>query len=846
MSFLNATLLLGSLAVLIPVVLHLLGKREPQRVAFPAVRFLTQRLQTNRRRMQVKRWVLLALRILLLVLLALALAQPHVDRARVGDWLAVGAAGILACITLALFLWALVAQRAAWLKWGLLFASLVLFALSVGWGARTLAGGPPVVSSTTAPAAVVFLVDNSPTSGLGHRSADVPQEVEQPLRTEASDGRLGRAQEGALWLLSRYPIESRFALIDRSSRPAAFALDPTSVQRGLKSIRPLQSTRPLAERIDAAVRLLRTSDLPRRSLYVFTDLSRASWDTQAGEQNWQALTTDLAQEPRISLHIIDIGDEQYQNRRLDELELSDITPPKDVPVSISALVSSVRSATSSSESNNGAALDADDTPGQNERSAKELTVQVRLFQQQAGYPLERDGKLEYPRLKTVDRKVVRIKSAGERVSLNLPPLDYGTHHGLIEVLPADELPIDDVRYFSVKVEPPAKILIVCDDAPERKVLAAMLNPFGDDDARREYIIDFATDRTLNDTNLTNYKAIGLINPRLPAPVIRSELEAWVKGGGNLFVTIGHRLDQAGTGEPVDWDLIGRPQRIWRIPDQGTFSQIAQPSHPSLMALASVQGGAPWSAFRIYNYWQLENQAAFVELLRYAGTEHLALGEQRLGAGRVMLLTTPLPALQPPADQWNDLLSSTLSGAWDVYLILLRQVFEDLTGGLGEPLNFMLGEPVVLTRAGEDATSYQLFAPGQPPVQVDTADQTIVPGVPTVAGNYWLRTVGAPPLGFSANLVSGATELERVPVEVLDEVFGQEQYQLVRDKTEIELADGESSQARSIYPFAMLLIAAVFILEQLLANRFYPAGDAGRGMRSGKGVAASGKDAVAAA
>ena len=85
------------------------------------------------------------------------------------------------------------------------------------------------------------------------------------------------------------------------------------------------------------------------------------------------------------------------------------------------------------------------------------------------------------------------------------------------------------------------------------------------------------------------------------------------------------------------------------------------------------------------------------------------------------------------------------------------------------------------------------------------------------------------------------------MDVLDEVFGQDQYQLVRDKTEIELADGESSQARSIYPFAMLLIAAVFILEQLLANKFYPAGETGRSSKSGKEIGSGGgKDKVAAA
>ena len=43
MTFLHASLLLGCLAAIAPVLLHLLGRRQPKAIVFPAIRFVRQR-----------------------------------------------------------------------------------------------------------------------------------------------------------------------------------------------------------------------------------------------------------------------------------------------------------------------------------------------------------------------------------------------------------------------------------------------------------------------------------------------------------------------------------------------------------------------------------------------------------------------------------------------------------------------------------------------------------------------------------------------------------------------------------------------------------------------------------
>src|SRR5437867_13055939 len=72
-------LLLGGLAFLaVPVLLHLIMRQKPKRLLFPAFRFLLQRHRTNQRKLRLRHMLLLALRILLIAVIALALARPKI------------------------------------------------------------------------------------------------------------------------------------------------------------------------------------------------------------------------------------------------------------------------------------------------------------------------------------------------------------------------------------------------------------------------------------------------------------------------------------------------------------------------------------------------------------------------------------------------------------------------------------------------------------------------------------------------------------------------------------------------------------------------------------------------
>jgi hypothetical protein len=76
MNFLAPLMLFGLLAVAIPPILHLLNRKEAKPVDFPAMEFLRRAYRKTARRLKMKQWLLLALRMSLFAFLALALSKP--------------------------------------------------------------------------------------------------------------------------------------------------------------------------------------------------------------------------------------------------------------------------------------------------------------------------------------------------------------------------------------------------------------------------------------------------------------------------------------------------------------------------------------------------------------------------------------------------------------------------------------------------------------------------------------------------------------------------------------------------------------------------------------------------
>jgi len=98
MGFLNPILLFGTLAVAVPIIIHLLNKRKYEKVTWAAMRFLMTSIEQNQRRMRIEDLLLLLLRCALLVFIALALARPAIPGGGAGSLF--GRSGVTAALVL--------------------------------------------------------------------------------------------------------------------------------------------------------------------------------------------------------------------------------------------------------------------------------------------------------------------------------------------------------------------------------------------------------------------------------------------------------------------------------------------------------------------------------------------------------------------------------------------------------------------------------------------------------------------------------------------------------------------------------------------------------------------------
>ncbi len=79
MSFGNGTLLVGMLLGIIPIVIHLINKHRAKLRRFAAIEFLLMSDKRVARKLKLKQFMILALRVALLMLLAFALAKPYIE-----------------------------------------------------------------------------------------------------------------------------------------------------------------------------------------------------------------------------------------------------------------------------------------------------------------------------------------------------------------------------------------------------------------------------------------------------------------------------------------------------------------------------------------------------------------------------------------------------------------------------------------------------------------------------------------------------------------------------------------------------------------------------------------------
>ncbi len=84
MTFLNPVILFGLLAASIPILIHLLNLRKLKRIEFSTLQFLKELQKNKIRKIKLKQWLLLALRVLIILFIVLAFARPTIVGVSIG------------------------------------------------------------------------------------------------------------------------------------------------------------------------------------------------------------------------------------------------------------------------------------------------------------------------------------------------------------------------------------------------------------------------------------------------------------------------------------------------------------------------------------------------------------------------------------------------------------------------------------------------------------------------------------------------------------------------------------------------------------------------------------------
>jgi hypothetical protein len=788
-------LLFGAGLVILPVILHLLMRAKPKKLVFPALRLIQNRKRTNTRRMRLRHLGLLLLRMAVIALLALAVARPSVPPADYslgnGDWLRLAlVAGVSACVYFGMLaVWKRrkppaheLTYKRSMLRWGLGISTLVLLALLVVLPyQRRIAAAitqPTVTADEFVPVAAVMLFDTSLSMQYRHESKT----------------RLEVAQEIAAKQIGAMPRMSRVALCDTAGdSQIRFSQDLGGVAKRISGLTTQVVNRPLEDRLLAALEA-QAADHEQtqsgegaalaaagkegilREVYVFTDLSASAWRKEGLPRLHEALT----QMPGINVYVIDVGVTKPQNVALTELSLSDQLASTGSQVDLRAAI-----------------------------SATGIEAGERVVE---WYVEDANGKLVKKGQQSV--KVDPAAAATAAFPMRVP--SGPVVQGEVRLVASDPLTFDDVRWFSVLVQPPPEILVVAETRSDAVYLLTVLAPpemASQGEARHR--CKLITPAELKTIDLAPYSVVCLVNVADPQEAGWTKLERFASQGGGVAIFLGGRVDQPAYLKEAAVGVFPGKLRGTHEFNPPMFLDLQNVSHPILKKFADWGGGV-LSAVEIKKCWSVDTGLEAGAVVTYTDRRRLpALVERSLGKGRVLALTTAIDR-----GDWND-----LPVDWG-FMALMYEMMRYLARSSQVVFNYTAGDGVVLPLDGAvRMPAYRLRKPGLQQLRNDVppgSTNLAIGGVDQL-GNYrvfGIETDAPYERGFSVNPPADESNLERLSKEELDARLGAERYSIARDIQNLQRNVKAGRLGREAFPVVICLLLVIFVAEHLIANRFY--------------------------
>ena len=280
--FQNLPMLFGLLAVMIPVIIHLLNRRRARVVDWGAMQFLLASLASRNRRILIEEIVLMSLRCLLLAMLAVAMARPFLPTRAGLSWAIVLPAVLVAAVLIAIAASAWTFRRARWMLLAGAAALLLIAAGAVAtehWRQDKQWAGPGGAAQD-----IAVILDGSMSMGLESEGKSNFERALEEVR--AVVGAIRPADAVSVILggpVPRYVVPTPIS-------------DREELNRRLESLRPVHGSMRALDALNAAAATLAEGHNPGKRIVLITDGQSVGWELDRSGR-WTFLSANLKELP---------------------------------------------------------------------------------------------------------------------------------------------------------------------------------------------------------------------------------------------------------------------------------------------------------------------------------------------------------------------------------------------------------------------------------------------------------------------------------------------------------------------------------------------------------------------
>lgn len=786
MNFLNVSLALGAIAVLIPLLIHIFNRSRFKIVNWGAMHLLESVIRVNRKQVQLEQLILLLIRCAIPILLALCLARMVVT-----DWGPFLHRVILPLAALScLILFALIPRLKA--LFGILCAGCLLYVLGAETGLIQTGYEQRDVTakSMEIPSSTVILMDDSFSMN--------------------ADGGFASAGNFAEGFLKKLKTGSEATVVRMGGRASPIFDRPTSETETLGTrsgqLRAASDKVDLKGSFDSGINATHDGRNAKREIILISDFRKTDWEQM--ESSLASLKERLEKEPlQPALTFIDVGGSSLENVSVESIELSASTVGVGQKVLIRAEVR-----------NHGV------------QANYEGDLQVRLFVNDSVEP--------------VQETVISLKP-GETGQVLFPHefSDAGSSTVTVEVGAGDSLDSDNRRSSSIAVLDRIGVLLV-DGSPSKKwlegetdFLKIALTPFQEAQKKNAVqtkdLIDASVigigDLKSSMIKEGNQSVIVLANvSKLPEDQVQA-LSSFVRNGGGLWLCLGDKADPKWYNEVLGSEQNGLlPLDLFSLggslTDDSVRTRVVSSyfEHPALSLFNDRRNGnlADADLWRWHRLDESETSALRkTTVLARMETGDPFLAEKKVGKGVVMQMALPVDG------DWSNM------PVRSCYLPLAQQIASYLADQVTPPRNLPAGSTFThylperdsgkkFSVQAPDGTTYVIRATQRGTQAVAEFSQTREPGT------YEMKGEGISPIKFVAQASIRESLLERMSKEEilsagvslspsLDYIDASEDNALAKY---LEM-DGNRTFGREMWKYLLAAVLALVFLEVVLQRIF---------------------------